>query len=312
MTALAELRAGGAKDEFLALLARTVRSVATAGNFPAPEGHARWDADAVAAAVSDFLASPQTPRRLTDLAVHCRTDDALRARLQRTVRNYLADLGRRTPVGRLVLRFNEVLAADPSFELAAGHWSLAGSNAEMAGVDQDALVAALSKVDVVVPAAWATGDRQSPDVDADSVTRLAWTALTSAGGALRASEMAKAAARRLGLGGAPLSLESTGFDPPAPSPMSADATGDQVLVDMRVDEVCFERLNDHERIAIGLVEAPVAKLGPILGVSGSKAALIRRRAVAILKDELRDEEGGQAVADAVLDRARRWAESWMI
>lgn len=312
MTALAELQAGTPSDEFLALLARTLRAVATAGNFPAPEGHAHWDADAVASAAADFLASPQTSRRLTDLAVHCRTDDALRARLQRTVRNYLADLGRRTPVGRLVLRFKEVLTNDPAFGLADGYWSLTGANAEPAGVDIDSLTAAMAQVDVVVPTAWATGNRQSPAVDADSVILLARSALTAAGGALRVTDMAKAGARRLGLDRAPLSLESTGFDPPAPSPMSADATGDQVLVDIRVDEVCFRRLNDHERIAIGLVAVPVAKLGPILGVSGSKAALIRKRAVAILQDELRDEEGGQAVADAVLDLARRWAESWMI
>ena len=312
MTALAELQAGAPARDFLSLLARTIRAVATAGNFPAPEGHRTWDGDAVTSAVAGFLASPQTPRRLTDLSVHCQTEDAVRVRLQRTVRNYLADLGRRTPVGRLVLRFNEVLSTDPLFELAGGYWSFAGLNAVAAGVDQDALVAAMSGVDVVVPTAWATGDRQGPDVDADSVTLLAKSALTAAGGALRASDMAKAAARRLGLGGASLSLESTGFDPPAPSPMSGDATGDPVLVDIRVDEVCFERLNDHERTAIGLVEVPVAKLGPILGVSGSKAALIRKRAVAILRDELLDEEGGQAIADAVIDRARTWAESWMI
>jgi hypothetical protein len=311
MSALAELHAGAPAGDFVALLARTIRAVATAGNFPAPEGYGTWDSAAVGSAVADFLAAHQTPRRLTDLAVHCRTEDALRARLQRTVRNYLADLGRRTPVGRLVLRFNEILAADPSFELHDGYWSATESNATPGAVDHDGLVAAMSGVDVVVPTAWATGSRHSPDVDADSIVVLANAALGAAGRSLRASDMAKAAAARLGLGAAPLSLESTGFDPPAQSPMSSDATGDQVLIDIRVDEVCFGRLNDHERISIGLAEVPVAKLGPILCVSGSKAALIRKRAIAILKDELADEEGGQTVADAVLDRARTWAESWM-
>ena len=33
--------------------------------------------------------------------------------------------------------------------------------------------------------------------------------------------------------------------------------------------------------------------------------------LAILQNELRDEEGGQAVADAVLDLARSWTEIWM-
>jgi hypothetical protein len=312
VTAFDELQVGEVGDQFVALLQRTVRAVAIARNFPAPDGHQRWDASAVASAVSDFLASPQTPRRLTDLATHCRTEDALKRRLQETVRNFFADRGRRTPVGRLVLRINEVLHDDPNFERRGRYWAFAGSTSEPAAVDMDALVAAIAAVDVVVPTAWTTGTRQGPDADAPSVVRLATAALTAAGGPLRASDIAQVAAKRLGLGGAPLSIEATAFDPPSPSPVSFDATGDEVLLDMRANEVCFGRLNDHERLAIGLPAVPVAKLGPTLGVSGSKAALIRRRAVAILQHELGDEEGGQIVADAVLELARSWSESWMI
>ncbi len=309
MTALDELRCGQVGDDFLALLQRTIRAVAIARNFPAPDGHDRWDADAVTTAVGDFLASTQTPRRLTDLATHCRTDEALKRRLQETIRNYLADHGRRTPVGRLVLRINEVLATEPTFERRGRYWSLKGSNADPAIVDIDGLIAATAAVEVVVPTAW-TGERQGPDTDAASVVRLAHAALTAAGGPLRAADIAQAVARRVGLGGAPLSIEATAFDPPS-SGTSADATGDEALSNMRAREVFFGSLNDSERVSIGLLESPVAKLGPILGVSGSTAALIRKRAETILKCELRDEEGGQAVADAVLELARSWTELWM-
>lgn len=312
MTALDELQAGAIGDEFVTLLQRTIRAVAIARNFPPPEGHERWDAPAVVSAVGDFLASFQTPRRLTDLATHCRTDDALKRRLQKTVSNYFADNGRRTPVGRLVLRINEVLQEDPNFERRHRCWSLTGSTNDAAAVDLDALIAAVAAVDVVVPTAWTTGDRQSPDVDAPSVVRLVTAALAAAGGPLRASDIAQAAAKRLGLGGAPLSIEATAFDPPAPSRISVDATGDEVLINMRANEIFSARLNDHERVAIGLPAVPVAKLGLMLGVSGSKAALIRKRAVNILQNELQHEEGGQIIADAVLDLARSWTESWMI
>jgi hypothetical protein len=310
MTALDEIRTGRIGDDFVALLQRTMRAVAIARGFPPPEGHDSWGGAALCTAVNDFLASPQTPRRLTDLVAHCRTEDALKRRLQQTVRNHFADQGRRTPVGRLVLRFNDVLRGDPDFERRGSLWALADTNADAAAVDLDALVAALRQVDVVVPTVWGTGDRQSPDLDAASAARLARAALQAAGGPLRTSAMAQAAARRLGLGGAPLSIEATVFDPPQPAPLSHDATGDQVLIEMRANEV-FERLNDSERVAIGMPEVPVATLGPMLGVSGSKAALIRKRAVSILQNELGDEEGGQAVADAVLDLARHWIESWM-
>ncbi len=260
-------------------------------------------------AVGDFLASTQTPRRFTDLATHCRTDDALKRRLQETVRNHFADNGRRTPVGRLVLRINEVLTTEPAFERRGRYWSLKGSTADPPVVDIDALIVATAAVDVVVSTAW-TGERQGPDTDAPSVVRLAHAALTAAGGPLRTADIAQAVARRLGLGGAPLSIEATAFDPPS-SGTSADATGDVALSNMRAREVFFGCLNDSERVSIGLPESPVAKLGPILGVSGSTAALIRKRAVAILQSELREEEGGQAVADAVFKLARSWTELWM-
>lgn len=311
MTALDELGDGQVGEHFVALLQRTIRAVAIARGFPPPEGHESWGGNALVTAVNDFLAAPQTPRRLTDLRTHCRTDEALKRRLERTVRNFLADYGRRTPVGRLVLRFNEVLRQHPAFERLGAMWSLVGSDTEAAPVDLDALTAALTAVDVVVPTAWATGDRQSPDIDADSVVRLAKAALEKAGGPLRTSVIAQASARRLGIGGSPLSVDATAFDPPQPATVSHDATGEEVLAGIRANEV-FALLNDHERVALGLPEVPVAKLGPMLGMSGSKAALIRKRAVTVLQNELRSEDGGQSIADAVFDLARTWTESWMI
>jgi hypothetical protein len=310
VTALEELRAGKAGEAFIELLGRTIRAVANSRGFPPPEGHLSWGGAALQTAVSDFLSSPQTARRLTDLATHCRTDQALAGRLQRTVRNYLADQGRRTPVGRLVLRFNDVLRRDEGFERHGRYWALLGQTAEPAAENVEHLAEVIRRIDVVVPKAWATGGRQSPELDAASVVTLARAMLESAGGALRTSVMAQAVARRLSVGGTPLSIEATAFDPAQPSPISNDSTGDAVIIQSRASEV-LELLNDHERLSIGLL-VPLEDLGRLLGVSRSKAHLIRKRATAILENELRDEEGGQAVADLVLDLARIWSESWTI
>jgi hypothetical protein len=310
MTALEELRAGRVGDEFVALLQRTIRAVAIARNFPPPDGHMSWGGGALSTAVNDFLASPQTPRRLTDLATHCRTDMALKRRLERTVRNFFADQGRRTPTGRLALRFNDVLGKHSDFERRGPYWAIVGGSDEPGQVDIDDLNRVLAGVDVVVPKAWTTGGRQSPDVDGPSVARLARAALEAAGGPLRPSVIAQAAALRLGVGGASLSIDATSFDAAQPPALSYEAASDAVITEIRAGEV-FGLLNDHERVAIGLPAVPVAKLGPMLGVSGSKAALIRKRAVTILQNELGTEEDGQAVADALFDLARTWTESWM-
>jgi hypothetical protein len=310
MTALDELRNGEIADDFVNLLQRTIRAVAVARNFPPPEGYSRWESDAVASAVADFLADAQTPRRLTDLALHCRTDEALRHRLQESVRNYFADIGRRTPVGRLVLRINEVLATENEFERQGRRWSLRGLSTDAPTVNIDALVAVISGIDVVVPTAW-VGVRRGPDIDAPSIVRLAHAAISAAGGPLRAADIAQAVAIRIGLGGAPLSIEATGFDPPARTSGLPQVTGELTISMMRAEEIFLESLNDAERVSIGLPELPVADLGPLLGVSGSKAATIRNRAISILRDELKDEENGQEVANIILDLARTWTETWM-
>lgn len=310
MTALDELRSGQVGDRFLWLLQRTIRAVAVARNFPAPQDRDRWDEAAVAQTAADFLTHPATSRRLADLATHCRSDDALRRRLQATVRNFLADAGRRTPVGRLVLRLNEVLSDDDRFERQGRSWALVGASDTPAAVDIDALLAASSPVEIVVPAAWATGLRQGPDIDAPSVVKVVEALLGAAGGPLSVGVLAQVTARRLGIAGAPLSIDASAFDPPEHSSPSTDATGSRALLDLRAAEV-FELLNDHERLSLGLPALPVAKLGPVLGMSGSSAAVVRKRAVAILRNELESEEDGQAVADAVLDRARTWAEHRM-
>lgn len=307
---LDELRENSVGDAFVQLLQRTIRAVAIARNFPAPEDRGRWDETSVALVVADFLAHPNTPRRLTDLVTHCRTQDALKRRLQATVQNFLADNGRRTPVGRLVLRFNEVLGDNEGFERRGRAWALAGMSDGAVSVDVDALVTAASAVEVVVPTAWVTGRRQSPDIDPPSVIRIATAVLEASGGALSSGVLAQVAARRLGLGGAPLSIEATSFDPPETYTSSPDTTGAAALLDIRAAEV-FSLLNDAERVSLGVPGVPVAQLGPLLRMSGSSAALIRKRAIMIIKDELDDEEDGQSVANAVLELARSWTEFWM-
>lgn len=310
MTALDELRASKPAGDFLGLLQRTIRAVAVARGFPPPEGRRGWDEISVSIAVTDFLADPKTARRLTDLVTHCRTDDSLKRRLQATVQNFLADIGRHTPVGRLVLRFNEVLSTNGAFERRGRSWARPEMAAEPAAVDLDVLVSAASAVQVALPTAWATGSRQSPDLDADSVVRLTAALLDAAGGPLTTSVLAQVTALRLGIGGAPLSIEAAAFDPPEHYTTSPDTTGAAALLDIRAAEV-FSLLNDAQRVSIGLPEVPVARLGPVLGISGSSAALVRKRAIAILKDELDEEEDGQSVADAVLELARAWAHFWM-
>jgi hypothetical protein len=312
VSALSELRAGQPAEAFVELVSRTVRAVAISRNFPPPDEHDRWDSEAVEAATAAFFASRQTPRRLTDLRLSCNTEDGLRRRLQTTVRNFLADVGRKTDVGRLVLRINEVLDSDPAFVRIDQRWTLAGAAEGAVEADFDELVAVASGVHVDVPTAWTkTSRRKSPEIDRGSVVRLCHTLLTRAGGSLRTSLIAQVVARRLGIGLTPLTIDATAFDPPQMEGPARDATSEAVVVLLRANEV-LALLNDSERIAIGLPHLSIRELSRVLGVSKSQAGLVRLRAVNTLTAELCDEESGQEVGETVLSLAREWTNSWTI
>jgi hypothetical protein len=310
MSALVELRGGIIGPEFLLLLRRTIRAVATSRNIPPPEDRSIWDDESVDRVVSEFVADGRTPRRLTDLATACQTEDGLRARLQGTVRNFLADLGRRTPIGKLVRRINSVLIGDPRFVRVAGRWALADGPVDPAGADEDALDRAIRGHAVVVPAWGHDAHRAAPVADAETISGLCKTLIETAGGSLPTRILATVIGRRIGIGQAPLSLEIDGLDGGWHTPMAPlDATADAALRSVRAHEV-LELLSDRERLAIAYAEYTVRELGPLLGVRHSQAQSIRQRAVETLKIELLEDVDGEGVAMQVIELARRWAEEW--
>jgi len=305
VSAIAELQAGAAGDEFVALLRRTIRAVGVSRNFPPPEGHRMWDADAVHTAAAEFMADRQTPRRLTDLAVHCGSDQALRARLQGAVRNFLADVGRRTPLGKLVLRVNDVLGGEPGFRRVDGRWARAGGPAEAGNDDPDVLARAIQGHDIVLPNWGHDARRAAPVADRATIVSLCGALLDAAGGSLTPRSLARAIGHRLGIGQAPVALEVNALDAPSAAQAGADRTGSEALRLIRATEVLAE-LNDAERVAVAHPEYTVRQLAPVLGASASKAHLIRQRAVDVIRVEVLDDEDGEAVALLVMELARAW------
>ncbi len=319
-----ELREGRAGPAFTAELQRTIRAVAVARNFPPPEGHGRWDADAIWSTASEFMADAQTPRRLIDLAVHCATADALRARLQGTVRNFLADIGRRTPIGKLVVRINDVLRGEPGFRLVGDRWARAGAGAGAGGEsddddvapgvdDPETLARAISGMTVVVPAWGHEAHRAAPVADRTTIVALCEALLDAAGGSLTPRSLARAIGHRLGVGQAPLSLEVAALDGGGAAGGQAaapgtDSTADEALRKSRAVEVVAQ-LDDRERLAVAYPELTVRHLAPVLGASPSQCHVIRNRAAAILRLELIDDDDAEGVALLVMELSRKWADS---
>lgn len=308
MSALGELRAGAVGEQFVALLQRTIRAVGVSRNFPPPDGFGRWDADAVHAATSEFMGDSQTPRRLTDLALHCASDQALRARLQGTVRNFLADVGRRTPIGKLVVRINDVLSREPGFVRVEGRWARASGPPAAGRDDPDGLGRAIRGHTVVIPSWGHDAHRAAPVADRATVVSLCGALVDAAGGSLTPRALARAIGHRLGLGQAPVSMDVSALDHPALSESTgADRTGSDALRSLRAAEV-LAQLNDRERLAVARPEYTVRQLAPVLGVSASQSHLIRMRAVTIIQSELVDDDDAEGIALAVIELGRAWAD----
>ena len=318
MSAVAELQGGRAGAAFTVELQRTIRAVAVARNFPPPDGHPAWDADAVWSTASEFMADAQTPRRLTDLAVHCASADALRARLQGTVRNFLADIGRRTPIGKLVVRVNDVLRSEDGFRWVGGRWARAGDaragedgSGDVAGVDDAvALARAIAGMTVVAPAWGHDAHRAAPVADRATIVSLCDTLLVAAGGSLTPRALARAIGHRLGVGQAPLSLEVAALDAGGATGAAvlADSTADEALRLQRAAEVVNE-LNDRERLALAYPELTIRQLAPVLGASPSQAHTVRARAAQVVRAELLDDDDAEGVALLVMELSRNWADT---
>ena len=154
MTPLEELRSDGHLGPAGArLLYRIVRAVVVGHGFPPPRDGRSWTAEAVAETAHEFLADGRTPKRLAYLLVHAVDDDSFDRLLHRMVLNFLRDGGRRTEIGRLMLRLREVLGRHDEFVAGPGdRWRLEKQPTGPSTVAPAVLVeAAVTEVHVDVP-----------------------------------------------------------------------------------------------------------------------------------------------------------------
>lgn len=308
MSAYAELRAGKPATAFASLLTRTVLAVATARNFPPPDG-GQWTGAKANDIAMSFLAHERTPRIVDALLLTCGDDDALARTLQGVIRNFLRDRGRATEMGRLVVRLRRALRESAQFDALPGdRWALAGGPTDASEVGPEALVAAAAQVPITFVAWSPTARRNAPFADRASIDALLVAVLTAAAGSLRPADMAHAVAPSLQVIVSTVLAElDPGDYPGADLPMRGlDQVGDDIANRHRAAEV-FALLTDRERIALAYVDATSRELAGLIGLGHSQAAIIRNRAIELLQAELGDEENGQEVAELVLEITKLWA-----
>jgi hypothetical protein len=307
VTPLEELQADGRLGpEGARLLYRVVRTVVVGHGFPPPGERPGWTGEAVAETAHEFLADVRTPRRLAHLLVHAVDDDSFTRLLHRMVLNFLRDGGRRTEIGRLMLRLRDVLVRSDEFVAEEGdRWRLEKQPAVPSTVTPAALVdAAASERNVDVPRWSAQARRRAPAADAASLERLCRRVLEAAAGTVPLDQLARAVAPRLGLVATPL-VSSPG-DRDAVEGVAGPHHADAVLDSLRAAEI-FGILGRRERLLLASAGTPVRELRAVIGVGPSQAAELQARLRAILAAELQDDEGYEAVFFHLVDQAKAWA-----
>jgi hypothetical protein len=307
VTPLEEIQADGKAGPATAkLLYRVVAAVAVGHGFRPPAPESAWTADAVAQVAHDFAADTRTPKRLAYLVVHAEDDAAFERILNEMVLNFLRDRGRRTEIGRLMIRIREVLGRNADFTSVPGdRWKLTAAPDAASTVPFATLQSAASaEPDVQVPRWSAQSKRQAPAADAPSIERLCRRVLGAAEGSVALDELAKAVAPRLGLAATPIAqpVDNRDVFAEVAAPQRADAVVDA----MRAEEI-FGILSERERLLLATVGTPVRELRAVIGVGPSQAAELQVRLRALLKLELADDEDYESGFFHLVDRAKSWA-----
>lgn len=317
MSAQEELRRGRLGPDFAVLLYHCVRVAGLAHNFPPPEGHAAWTAEAAIETGHDFLRSANIQRRLVEIAVQADDNEQLARILTQAVVNFLREQARRTAQGRLIRRLKEVLLADDRFMVVpkgvpgAGNVMLTGGGAaEPFGGRESDLIAAAFDVKEVTVVRWRPGARrESPLSDRDSLIKVAEAVLAAAGASLRWADLAVVVGTRFGMDprGMPATTPVDDLDGnlnDARRSLSGQPVApDEELLQQATARAVLDQLTDRELLVLAWLASPVRTIADRTGLAVSTAGLLKQRVTDHLRTMLADEPDAETIALACRDLA---------
>jgi len=195
VSAIDEVRAGRPGIATMAVVMRAAARVA--GDFPPPQGFRSWTRDAIAQVVGSlFLAKPHLLTKA--LASGVADDDALEAFMLVASKRHLIDEAKKTEVGKMRRRFQNVLGKDPRFvflKSTVDSWALVEFADSVWSDDLDVLRAAAARVRGVYIVELNKGG-PTPKKVADPLREVAAAVLAEACGAVPAQELARVVLER--------------------------------------------------------------------------------------------------------------------
>lgn len=294
---------------FLDLLYKTVDAVVR-GRTP-PPGSKSWDRSARQELAHQFFLRKGAEKRLITLVTNSTDEDSFRRQLQKSVRNFLGDQGRKTDLGKVIVRLKRLLtkqAATGRFsDLGNGRWGLPGCLEEPATAAHSDLIHAMAPVKVVVPT-WTSETRDAPLADEQSYARLVEAVLTEAEGSMTAEELATILIHRLDHIHTPLYIEDQhGEVPPTKQPAVTDpaAAIEADLTEKQATDF-FEAMTDRDRRVFATRHLTCREAEETVGRKHAQVNNLRNALDQRLKDHLPVEEDPGPFALLVYQRCCEW------
>ncbi|MGH2732280.1 MAG: hypothetical protein ACRDJG_04980 [Actinomycetota bacterium] len=312
MGALEEFRSAGRLGPMGAgLLYETVAAVARFGRLPPPEGHSRWNPEAVAEVAHDFLTGPRIQERLTHLYLLATNETSFERLLESAVRNHLRSQARRTERGRLIRRLQDILEGDDAFaqvlagQPGMGNWILRkwGRADPWAGSLDDLTAAGWAAVGIRLSRWRANARRRGPISDRASLVAFCRAVLEAAQGSLPLQTIAEVAAHRFALAAPPMieSLDALEFEVEVVTMGSSVDPGTSRL---QAEEI-WKQLTLRERLLLRHLQEPVRSVAEAVGLGKSATA----EAMARLREILRVALEGEEDAEAIIRHLTKMAET---
>ncbi|MFI6298339.1 hypothetical protein ACIBEJ_42580 [Nonomuraea sp. NPDC050790] len=292
MDAYRELQQFGHFDQLgLKLLFKLMREEVR--RFPVLEPGSGWTEDSVWDLVQSFFAAKG---RQVTAAVLAQTANlpSMERYLRRSIRNFLVSEARKTPVGSVRRKIEELLAATLKFEQVpsgtpgAGRWQLVGAQFAPYSGELRPLVAAAYSVPGVLAVRW-SGERRAPLASDDSLIAILEAVFSAATGSLEVAALTWIFLQRFPAAAeyADATLDQTAFDL-AVAPFE-DRPDVLVEVGERAQEV-FAQLSPSQRALLPHLNKPAGDQMQVLGVGRTQAYEAAKKLKAVLSEMVPDDD----------------------
>lgn len=268
------------------LIYGTVAAVARFDRYPPPEGHDRWDADAVEAVAHDFIVDDPTAEkvssgRLSRLVATATDERSFERVVETSVRNHFRAMARRTDKGAALRSLRRAANRDDDVVVVGATattetWSLAGFAHEAPYSGRVApLIEAAYAVNDVRQARWSpTSKRRPPIAEPDSLRRVIHEILNTAAAPVAPRLMLEVIIARFPL---VVSRPSTELDDAIAAPVAVSPEAGLLAAEI------WEQLTDNERLVVAVLADKVRNVAAVTGLTKSTADRACRSARLVLK-----------------------------